>query len=206
MKITTLLAVVAAVLLAGCGGARSWREEVLQPDKQIVVIQRYDDLGNILDQEPGNWEFGPPVVGFRLRIPDRSWSGVTWESGPHLIPLALGVKGSQLYLAAIPNTCAAYDQFGRPVPPYVFFKHDGKEWQRIPVEEFPEDIKTTNLLQGTRNFDARKEIDTGYVTADAVKRINRSLSSHLRNIFRSGTKGKEGCIWELEQLDRNRRN
>ena len=89
MKITTLLAVVAAVLLAGCGGARSWREEVLQPDKQIVVIQRYDDLGNILDQEPGNWEFGPPVVGFRLRIPDRSWSGVTWESGPHLVPLAL---------------------------------------------------------------------------------------------------------------------
>jgi len=69
--------------------------------------------------------------------------------------------------------------------------------QRIPVEEFPEDIKTTNLLQGTRNFDARKEIDTGYVTADAVKRINRSLSADLRTIYRSGVRGMETCIQKL---------
>lgn len=198
MKISTAFAIALAVALTGCGGTRNWKEEVRQPDDRIVVINRYDELGNMLDQEPGNWEFGPPVVGFRLRIPvEGSWSGVTWESGPYLIPLVLGIKGRQLYLAATPNTCAAYDLFGRPVPPYVFFRHDGNEWKRIPVEEFPEEVNATNLLQGTRNRDARQEIDTGYVKADAVKRINRSLSTHLRSIYRSGVKGWEQCIKEI---------
>ncbi len=199
VKITTLIvAIAAAFVLSGCGGSRNWREEVQLSDNRIVVIDRYDKLGNPLDQEPGNWEFGPPVIGFVLRIPvEGPERSVTWESGPRLIPLALGVKGRQLYLAATPNTCAAYDQLGRPVPPYVFFKYEGKEWQRILVEEFPDDISTTNLLQGTRNRDARQEIDTGYVKADAVKRINRSLSSHLRTIYRSGVRGREMCLETL---------
>jgi len=200
MKIATLMAAIAtAAVLTACGGSRSWREEVRQPDNRIVVIGRQDMLGNMLDQEPGNWEFGPPVVGFRLRIPvEGAFGTVTWESGPDLIPLALGVKGAELYLAAAPNTCAAYDRLGRPVPPYVFFKYGGKEWQRIPVEQFPEDIKTTNLLQGTRNFNARQEIDTGYVKADAVERVNRHLSPDLRTIYRSGVRGMEQCIKELK--------
>lgn len=198
MMIKSILVILAALVLAGCGGSRNWKEEVQLADKRVIVIDRSDKLGNPLDQEPGNWEFGPPVVGFRLRVPlEGSWGSVTWESGPHLIPLALGIKDGWPYIAASPNTCAAYDMFGRPVPPYVFFRHDGKEWQRIPVDEFPEEINATNLLQGTRNFDARREIDSGYVKADAVKRINRSISPDLRTIYRSGVRGQEQCIKEL---------
>lgn len=196
-SVTAILALAAALLISGCA-TRSWREEARLADGTTIVVERTDQLGNMLDQEPGNWEFGRPVVGFVLRIPvDGSGQSVTWESGPHLIPLAVGVKERRLYLAASPDTCAAYDLFGRPVPPYVFFRHDGREWRRISVEEFPEEVDATNLLQGTRNYDARREIDTGYVKADAVKRINRGLSADLRTIYRSGVKGWEMCIQKL---------
>ncbi len=206
MMTRTILVLLTILLLSGCGGTRNWKEEVQLADNRIVVIDRYDKLGNPLDQEPGNRVFGSPVVGFVLRIPvEGSSFPVTWESGPHLIPLALGIKEGRPYIAASPNTCAAYDMLGRPVPPYVFFRYDGKEWRRISVDAFPEEIKTANLLLGTRNYDARQEIDTGLVKADAVKRINLNTSPDLRTIYRSGVRGKEGCIWELEQLDKNRR-
>lgn len=198
MNYRVTIAILSAFFLVGCGGTRNWKEEVRLADSEVIVIDRYDRLGNPLDQEPINWEFGSPVVGFVLSIPiEGSWRPITWESGPGLIPLALGKKGENFYIAASPNTCTAYEKYGRPVPPYVFFKYDGKAWQRIPVMEFPEEINVANLLLSTRNYDQRQEIDSGLVTAEAVKRINRGASSYLRNIYRSGVKGMEMCIRKL---------
>jgi hypothetical protein len=202
MKIAMVSAVVTAFVLTGCGGGRNWREEVRMADGKTIVVQRIAKLGNPLDQEIPDLKYGPPTVGHRIRIPVPNRGSVVWETDKTLTPLAIGLRGETLYLAASPRFCWAYDQLGRPVPPYVFFKHEGKDWQRIPVEEFPEEIDTANLSVAGRPEDA----EAGYVAADAVKRINQGLSAHLRTIFRSGTKGKEGCIWELEQLDRNRRN
>jgi hypothetical protein len=192
MKITTLLTVLAALVLSGCGGGRNWREEVRMADGKTIVVQRIAKLGNPLDQEIPDLKYGPPTVGHRIRIPVPDRGSVVWETDKTLTPLAIGLRGETVFLAASPRFCWAYEQLGRPVPPYVFFKHEGKDWQRIPVEEFPAEIDAANLSVAARPEDA----ESGYVTADAVKRINNSLPSHSRTIYRSGVKGWEQCVRE----------
>lgn len=41
------------------------------------------------------------------------------------------------YIVAEPNLCRAYNKWGRPNPPYIFFRFDGKDWKRIPLSELP---------------------------------------------------------------------
>lgn len=192
-----------ALALTGCaGGSRYWKEEVVLPDGRMLVVERWQKLGNPLNREIPDLKFGPPVVGYGLDIPIPGMNKtVRWEADRSLSPLAIGIKGTTVYLAASPRTCPDYDRWGRPVPPYVFFKHEDGEWKRIGVEEFPEEIAQANLLVGAH----AREVDSGYVPADAVKRGNRETSHDRRNIYRSGTAGFGACIWEFEQLEKNRR-
>lgn len=189
-----ILAVLAALLLAGCGGTRNWKEEVLLDNGKTIVVERWAKLGNPLDREIPDLKFGPPTIGYGISIPKLGqWLPVLWETDRTLTPLAIGFRGETIYLVASPNFCWAYDQLGRPVPPYVFFKHDGKEWNRISVEEFPEEINTANLLVAARPQD----VESGEVSAALVVSRNRGLSADLRTIFRSGVRGMEMCIEKL---------
>lgn len=194
MKIRSILVVIAALVLTGCGGSRNWKEEVRLADGKTIVVERWEKLGNPLDREIPDLKYGPPTIGYGIRIPrPGQWLPVLWETDKTLTPLAIGFRGEAIYLAASPRFCWAYDQLGRPVPPYVFFRHDGKEWRRIPVEEFPEEINTTNLLVAAR----AQDVESGMVTADFVTTRNRSLSPDLRTIYRSGVRGMELCIQKL---------
>jgi len=40
----------------------------------------------------------------------------------------------------------SYNKWGRPNPPYVVFKYNGKDWQRVSLTELPDEIKTPNLI------------------------------------------------------------
>lgn len=203
-----LFAILSAVSLVGCaGGGRYWREEVRLADGQTIVIERQHKLGNPLDREPQNYKFPPPVVGHVLDIPIPGTKEVArWETNQPLAPLAVGIRDGAIYLAASPGACWLYDQLGRPVPPYVFYRYEKGAWKRIAVDEFPDDIVNSNLLIST-GTDALEAIESMRVTTAMKDRVNRMtrLSPDLRTIYRSGIKGKEGCIGELEQLDKNRR-
>lgn len=195
MRISSLIASIAvALVLAGCGGSRNWKEEVQLANGSNVTVFRWAKLGNPLDQEIPDIKSGPPTVGYGIRIPQPgTGKTVTWETDRTLTPLAIGFGSELIYLVASPRFCWAYDQLGRPVPPYVFFKHDGKEWHRIPVEEFPEEINTTNLLVAAR----QEDVESGFVSAAQVTNRTRHLSPDLRTIYRSGVRGMEACIQKL---------
>lgn len=195
--------VLAGLVLAGCaGGGRYWREEVALADGRMLVVERWQELGHPLAREIPDLKFGPPVVGYGLDIPiPGTKKTVRWETDRSLSPLAIGVKEATVYLAASPRTCPDFDRWGRPVPPYVFFKHDGGEWKRIVVEEFPQEIAHANLLVGAQ----AREVESGYVSTDMVRRGNLATSHGRRNIYRSGTAGFGACILEFEQLEKNRR-
>ena len=72
--------------------------------------------------------------------------------------------------------CHAYNKWGRPNPPYGFFKYDGKAWQRIPLEEFPAEIKEANMVNSTQKHEHQLDAHSGVVTADEIKKINGKLS------------------------------
>ena len=62
--------------------------------------------------------------------------------------------------------CHAYNKWGRPNPPYGFFKYDGKAWQRIPLEEFPAEIKEANMVNSTQKHEHQLDAHSGVVTAE----------------------------------------
>jgi hypothetical protein len=64
---------------------------------------------------------------------------------------------------------------GRPNPPYVIFKHDGKVWQRFFMQELPVEFNNINLVNNTKDH-AEHLMDYFVVKADAIKRFNSSLT------------------------------
>jgi hypothetical protein len=198
MKIKSPFLMLTAFILVGCGGGRYWREDVKLADGQSIVIERQHKLGNPFDREPQNYKFAPPVVGHVIDIPIPGTKEIArWETDKPLAPLAVGLRNGTAYLAASPGTCWLYDQLGRPVPPYVFYKYEAKEWKRIAVDEFPDDIVNSNLLIST-GTDALNAIESMRVTPDVTERLNKILSSDLRTIYRSGVRGQEDCVSALK--------
>lgn len=186
MKISTLvlLATTISISIVGVGmkasafgGKASWNEEVVLHDGTKIVLQRSQTRG-------GRHEIGQDIPVNRhtisFSIPSTSKT-VTWESEfgfepekSSLLPLALDMVGGIPYLVTTTAGCIAYNKWGRPNPPYIFFKFDGKAWQRIPLAEFPAEIKEANVVIGALTLRDERRL-TGYsgpLPAVEVRKMN----------------------------------
>jgi hypothetical protein len=186
-----LLAGVCGVLLAGCGGP-SWREEVITSAGEHIVVQRQVIEGSRFDQELSNIRFGPPIRGHVLRAPkaDGTWTKA-WEP-MGLWPQAIGRVDGTLYLSARPMRCEGYETWGRPIPPYVFFRYGNDAWERIPIEQFPASIAKRNLVYASPNM-LGSIGGTRYVSTEQAKYFSGGLSDASNNVYREGIRGVEDC-------------
>lgn len=185
-KITTMKHWAIAISLMILGGSMSacamgdktsWKEEVLLHDGKKIIVERSQTYG-------GRHEIGqkPPVKEQKLTftLPGSNRS-ITWKSEysedvgrANLNLLALHVLNGTPYIVAEPNLCLAYNKWGRPNPPYIFFKYDGKDWKRIPLSEFPIEFKNINVVIDTKG-DAEEITKLGMVSAATVMELNSSL-------------------------------
>lgn len=158
-------------------GGDSWKEEVLLHDGSRIIVKRSQSYGG-----RGEIGQGAPIKDYNISFTlPNSGKTVTWTSEysedvgrANLHPLALHVLKGTPYIVTEPNLCLSYNKWGRPNPPYVFFKYEGKQWQRITVQELPVEFKDTNLVNNTKDH-AEQLVDSSVVTADAIKRFNSSL-------------------------------
>ena len=138
--------------MSACADGTSWKEEVLLHDGKKLIVERSQSYG-------GRHEIGqkPPIkeqeITFTLPNANRS---ITWKNEysedigrANFNLLALHLLNGTPYIVAEPNLCLAYNKWGRPNPPYVIFKHDGKVWQRIPLSAFPALFKNINVVINT---------------------------------------------------------
>lgn len=167
------------VSMSAC--SKSWKEEVQLHDGSKIIVERSQSYG-------GRHEVGQssPIKEHTITfsLPNAGES-ITFKSEfsedvgrANFNLLALHVLNGTPYLVTEPNLCLAYNKWGRPNPPYVIFKHDGKDWQRIPLSEFPTEFKNFNLII---NNGREEDIDKlagklGYVSAEDVQKINSSLT------------------------------
>jgi hypothetical protein len=166
--------------LFGFGGA-SWEEEALLHDGSTLIVKRSQTRG-------GRHEIGQEVpinahkISFTL---PGAHEAITWETtiglktDSSIKPLALDVVKGVPYLVTHTLGCHAYNKWGRPNPPYVFFKYDGKAWLRIPLEELPAEIKEANVVNGIQAHEHQLAAHSGVVTADEIKKINGKLSPNV---------------------------
>jgi hypothetical protein len=202
-----LLIVTLGIAISACAqtvrsGEDSWKEEVLLHDGQKIIVERSQTYG-------GRHEIGQPVPEkehtIRFTLPN-SRTPISWTSeyGEELGRtnfnlMALHIKEGIPYLVAQPNLCLSYNKWGRPNPPYVFFKYTGNEWQRIELSEVPIEFKTINLIVAT-NVAQIMESSKGaeYVPYEEVIRINENLRQpELKTILRKpllkGGSGMTSC-------------
>ncbi len=186
LVLTLGVSVSADAGLFGFGGT-SWKEEVLLHDGSKLIMERSQTRG-------GRHEIGQeaPINAHKISftLPGAS-EAITWETtiglktDSNLKPLALDVVKRVPYLVTITLGCHSYNKWGRPNPPYVFFKYADKAWQRIPLEEFPAEIKEANVVNGIQAHEHQLAAHSGVVTADEIKKINGKLgpSAIFQQVF-----------------------
>ena len=199
----SVVIILLSLFLSGCflGHSAWWKEEVLLHDGQTIIVDRSQKLGGyrtldapayariVLEEK---WDF--PVPGTR--------KVVTWRvnkrfppEGEGLTLIAVDFLQGTPYIATWPGGTIAYNFWGRPNPPYVFFKYDGQSWQRIPLEEFPKEFTEANVVVGLPRSDRR----TGTLSAAQVREENREgLEPYMTRIIRGGLSDREvGYPYEI---------
>ncbi|OQX16677.1 MAG: hypothetical protein BWK76_11315 [Desulfobulbaceae bacterium A2] len=186
-------------------GGDSWREEVLLHDGRIILVKRSLSYG-------GRHEIGQsaPIreqtISFKL--PD-SHKSVTWTSEysddigrANFNLLAVHVLHDIPYIVTTPNLCLSYNKWGRPNPPYVFFKFNGTVWQRVPLEEFPEEFKTINVAIYLGGRDVAEMVRLDIVPVEKIKKANTELRQpEYKNILREPKKPEDLCPEEIRIHD-----
>jgi hypothetical protein len=162
-------------------GGDSWKEEVLLHDGQKIIVKRSQSYG-------GRGEIGQnaPIREHTLSftLPNTSKT-IEWKSEysedvgrANFKLLALNVLNGTPYVVAEPNLCLSYNKWGRPNPPYVLFKYDGKAWQRIQMSELPVEFKAMNVVIYLGSQDVEAMVKKGLISAEEVNRHNSELTQY----------------------------
>ena len=155
------LILMMGVSMSACasGGTANWKEEVLLHDGSKIIVERTVERG-------GRHEIGqePPIKEQSLSfiLPSTNES-VIWEDkftedvgGANFLPMQLEIRKDTAYLVAHPMGSLSYGKWGRPNPPYVVFKYQGKAWQRIMLQELPVEFRMPNLIFSSPDDEAKK--------------------------------------------------
>ncbi len=176
-RITKLgLLLMIGVSMSAC--SKSWKEEVQLHDGSKIIVERNVDRG-------GRHEIGQqsPIKeqSLTFTLPETNES-ITWKSEfskdvglADFQPLLLDIFRGAVYVVTNPVGCLAYNKWGRPNPPYVVFRYEGKEWKRITIQELPAEIKTPNIIFGSPDNHA-DELGKSLISATDVQKVNSSLT------------------------------
>ena len=192
---TILSALAIGIAVSACAqgalaGADSWKEEVLLHDGQKIIVERSQtyagsrDIGQSVPVGQHTIMFTPPNANSKI-----SWTSEYGEDvrRTNFNVLALHIKQATPYLVTEPNLCLSYNKWGRPNPPYVFFRHDGSTWQRVELADVPIEFKAINLIVNTGRLPDIRESSkaTGYVPFESVQKINKDLRApEVKTILR----------------------
>ena len=185
-RLLTTISTIALILTLGIsmsvnagllgGNTMDWREEVLLHDGQIVLAKRLYNLGGYPTLDSRERAVLDETVTFSLPGTKQK---IMWktdfrdsEPEPNSLNLLLFdvVKGVP-YIATYPAGCIAYNKWKRPNPPYILFKHDGKQWQQIALAEFPAELIRTNVIVGRPATSLLKP----FYTVDQVNKENYDI-------------------------------
>jgi len=200
--IITLLVFIVMVVtgINACGyfgifGEVSWKEEVLLHDGTKIYVKRWQKRGGV--HEPGiSSPVGEQSIKFKLPGTQKT---IKWRDEysrdigrSNFEMLALHILNSTPYIITKPRLCLSYNKWGRPNPPYVIFKFDGKDWKRIELAELPLEFKSINMIIDTEG-EEKSLIGRSILPAQEIKYINSHLTQEeFKTIIRTPLE-RVGC-------------
>jgi hypothetical protein len=188
------LLLMMGVSMSACSETMSWKEEVLLHDGQIIVVERFYNLGGKPTLESRERAALDETVTFSLPGTNKKiiWKTDFRDSQPEqnsLNLLLLDIVKGVPYIATYPAGCIAYNKWKRPNPPYILFKYEGNEWKRISLAEFPAELVKTNVIVGRPPTDLLKS----HYTVEQVNERNYYLENEHKTILRKPVKDWVGC-------------
>lgn len=186
--------------MSACSEA-TWKEEVLLHDGSKLIATRSQSRG-------GRGEIGQSPIkeqSITFTLPGSNKS-ITWKDEysedvghSNFDLLALHVLNGTPYITTTAYGCLSYNKWGRPNPPYIFFRYDGKAWQRMSLAEFPIEFKDINVVINSSAHEKKllkEDSESGFVSAASIKELNSSLTQKenktiVRDAFKN--QGPEGC-------------
>jgi hypothetical protein len=180
--------------LFGLFGGKSWKEEVLLHDGRKIIVERTDQLGSRPTLESRERQTLSQTITFTVPETNRriTWkmSFVNKDPEPNSVNVfVLDIVRGTPYIAGYPAGCIAYNKWQRPNPPQILFKHDGGQWKRINLTEFPPQIFRANIIVGGPPAEGIKP----FYTAGQVDAENAEIDTpEYKTILREGL-AKERC-------------
>ena len=197
LVLTSMVSISAYASFFGFGGT-SWKEEALQNDGSKIMVTRSQSyggrhmIGDIQPIKEQSISFALPNTGKVITWKDEATQDIGYAN---FNILALHVLNSTPYLVTAPDKCLSYNKWGRPNPPYVFFKFDGSTWHRISLSEFQVEFKNINLVIETRN-DEKEFTKQSPLKPEVIQKFNSNLSQpEFQTIARTpGSYSETGCL------------
>jgi hypothetical protein len=194
------LILMMGVSMSACSSSVTWKEEVQLHDGSKIIVNRSQSYGGRHEIGQGG-SISEQEITFTLPNTNKT---LTFKSefsedigGINFILLALHILNGTPYMVVEPRGCLAYNKWGMPNPPYVFFKHNGKEWQRIPLAEFPTEFKIVNLVVSPANYDFEKTItEQTVISVELVKELNDGPGI-VKTILHAPYPGAAGSCGEM---------
>ena len=180
----------------GIGDSTSWQEEVLLHDGSKIVVDRWQKRGgpHTLGERPGILEYS---LSFKHPVTKEI---IKWKDGPtedisyaNFDPVALHIKDNIAYIITMTYGCKSFNKWGRPNPPYVIFKYEGNNWQRIDMADLPPEIKTINIVLSTLTHE-KDFAEMGFITAEKVNDLNSNLREEIYKTIVRTPFNEEGRI------------
>jgi hypothetical protein len=140
--------------LFGIGGkTKSWKEEVLLHDGQIIIAERFYNLGGYSTIDSTERAAVDQTVTFSLPGTNKK---IVWKTNYNATDIKVDNLGLILfdvvndtpYIATYPVGCFAFEKWKRPNPPYVLFKYESNQWKQISLSELPIPLNKANVVVG----------------------------------------------------------
>ena len=182
--------------MSACSSETSWKEEVLLHDGSKIIVTRSlihggrREIGQVSPIKEHTITFTIPATNQVVTWKDE-YSEDVGSASFNLMLLDM-FKGTA-FLVVSPTGCIAYNKWGQPNPPYVFFKYQGKEWALTTLKELPSEFKIPNLVINTL-IDEKKLVNQGLVSAELVKELNSGFrQKEFKAILREPLEAADLC-------------
>lgn len=179
-RITRLgLILMMGVSMSGCSSSMEWKEEVKLHDGQVIVAERFYNLGGYAYLDSSERTPLDETVTFKLPSgKDIVWKNDFRDSVPEqnsLNHFRFDIVNGVPYLATYPAGCISYNKWGRPNPPQILFKYESEQWKRITLAELPPELigTTANVIVGRPASSLLKS----FYNVEAVNEKNRLINT-----------------------------
>jgi hypothetical protein len=162
-QLTTAFYLIILPIVGGCAPTvLDWSEEVKLHDGKIIVIKRHEEIGTS----------GFPVQrrGFRQYYQFCfAPMNIHWKSKPGYFPETFDIVDGKAYAKVSIGGQESCMLHGYPATNAIYFRWDGKAWQKIDYQEYPKGLRY-NMLAGTHDQDPKRDVSGLVTIADKEKR------------------------------------